>query len=80
MPISVATVLIIFGILLPSWDVYSDIFFSYTMFNTPHKRWNYETRSYEILGTHMYKIWNSNIDTSLGINIVHFASLVEVRG
>ena len=52
MPISVATVLIIFGILLPSWDVYSDIFFSYTMFNTPHKRWNYETRSYEILGTH----------------------------
>ena len=51
--IGVAILLIIFGILLPSWDVYSDIFFSYTMFNTPREgKWNFETKSREILGTH----------------------------
>ena len=53
MPISVAILLIIFGILLPSWDVYSDIFFSYFLFTTPYKVRTSDTNSMEIIGTHL---------------------------
>ena len=52
MPISVAILLIIFGLLLPSWDVYSDVFFSYSLFNTPYySYWDSETHS-RIYRTH----------------------------